>query len=229
MLKCGYVNLQNVTDINLERLEKASTSIISPLLVNIALDNFDKYIENIIIPKYTKATMLCNYLESTTSTVEQNYDFFNVANQPLQVEQLTSSDSTYDVKGQSTEQLYYIRYAESILFGFVGSKLKSYTITSEIVAYLQTLGIDINVKHSGVVHNSKGVSFLSYNISGKHPLRTKHNDHVNNPQHCASKSTLHFSAPINILLQRARERGFFMSNRKGRKLNCKVVARRYDK
>lgn len=55
MLKCGYVNLQNANDSNLEQLAGTPQgSIISPLLANIALDNLDKHIENSILPKYSK-------------------------------------------------------------------------------------------------------------------------------------------------------------------------------
>lgn len=55
ILKYGYVNLQNTSDNNLEQLEGTPQgSIISPLLANIALDNLDKYMENFILPKYTK-------------------------------------------------------------------------------------------------------------------------------------------------------------------------------
>jgi hypothetical protein len=122
-----------------------------------------------------------------------------------------------------------VRYADDMLFGFVGPKHKAYVIISEIVAYLKNMGIDINMNKSGITHHSKGVSFLSYNIFGNYSLRTKHKNKSSSKQQRVSRTTLHLSAPVKVLLQRARERGFFMSNKRGRKINSKLVARRYDK
>jgi len=116
-----------------------------------------------------------------------------------------------------------------MLFGFVGPKHKVYAIISEIVAYLQNIGVEINTNKSGIKHHSKGVSFLSYNIFGNYTLRTKHKNKCSSDKQRVSRTTLHFSAPVKVLLQRARERGFLMSNKKGRKINSKLVARRYDK
>jgi hypothetical protein len=116
-----------------------------------------------------------------------------------------------------------------MLFGFVGPKNKARIITSEIVAYLQNIGVDIIINKSGITHHSKGVSFLSYNIFGNYSLRTKHKNKSSSKQQRVSRTTLHLSAPVKVLLQRARERGFFMSNKRGRKINSKLVARRYDK
>jgi len=115
------------------------------------------------------------------------------------------------------------------VFGFVGPKQKAYVIISEIVAYLQNIGVEININKSGVKHHSKGICFLSYNIFGNYSLRTKHKNKSSLKEQRVSRTTLHFSAPVKILLQRARERGFFMSNKRGRKINSKLVARRYDK
>jgi hypothetical protein len=122
-----------------------------------------------------------------------------------------------------------VRYADDMLFGFVGPKYKAYVIISEIVAYLQNIGVDINIDKSGIKHHSKGTSFLSYNIFGNYAMRTKHKNKFTSKEQRVSRTTLHFSAPVNVLLQRARERGFFMSNKRGRKINSKLVARRYDK
>lgn len=122
-----------------------------------------------------------------------------------------------------------MRYADDMLFGFVGPKHKVYAIISEIVAYLQNIGVEINTNKSGIKHHSKGVSFLSYNIFGNYTLRTKHKNKCSSDKQRVSRTTLHFSAPVKVLLQRARERGFLMSNKRGRKINSKLVARRYDK
>jgi len=116
-----------------------------------------------------------------------------------------------------------------MLFGFVGPKYKAHVIISEIVAYLQNIGVDINTNKSGIKHHSKGISFLSYNIFGNYSMRTKQKNKSSSKGQRVSRTTLKFSAPVKILLQRALERGFFMSNKRGRKVNSKFVARRYDK
>jgi hypothetical protein len=123
-----------------------------------------------------------------------------------------------------------VRYADDMLFGFAGPKHKAYVIISEIVAYLQNIGVEINIDKSGIKHHSKDISFLSYNISGNYMLRTKHrNKSSSTAQQRISRTTLHLSVPTKALLQRARERGFFMTNKRERKISSKLAARRYDK
>lgn len=250
MLKCGYVNLQNASDANLEQLEGTPQgSIISPLLANIALDNLDKHIENLIIPKYsprqknTKAQISEEYSNATKIFEDQDYELRDdlvesrkltkrqarQIVQSVKVKQAINNNIKYTKQDEHTERLWYVRYADDILFGFVGPKNKARIITSEIVAYLQNIGVDININKSGITHHSKGVSFLSYNIFGNYSLRTKHKNKSSSKQQRVSRTTLHLSAPVKVLLQRARERGFFMSNKRGRKINSKLVARRYDK
>jgi len=243
MLKCGYVNLQNASDTNLEQLEGTpQASIISPLLANIALDNFDKYIEDLIIPKYssrqknTKSRVSEEYSKATKVFDTQDYELRdNLAEsrnltktqarqivQSLKVKQAINNNIKYSKQDEHTERLWYVRYADDMLFGFVGPKDKAHVIMSEIVAYLQNIGVDINTNKSGIKHHSKGTSFLSYNLFGNYSLRTKQkNKSSSKQQQRVSRTTLHFSAPVKVLLQRALERGFFMSNKRGRKINSK--------
>ena len=250
MLKCGYVNLQNASDSDIEQSEgMPQGSIISPLLANIALDNFDKHIENLILPKYslrqkyTKAQMSEQYLKATKIFDIQDYQLRdNLVNsrhlttrqarqivQSLKTKQAINNNIKYTKQDENTERLWYVRYADDMLFGFVGPKYKAHVIISEIVAYLQNIGVDINIDKSGIKHHSKGISFLSYNIFGNYSLRTKHKNKSSSNGQRVSRTTLHFSAPVKVLLQRGLEHGFFMSNKKGRKINSKLVARRYDK
>jgi len=250
MLKCGYVNLQNASDTNLEQLEGTSQgSIISPLLANIALDNFDKHIENLILPKYTsrqkytKAQMSEEYSKATKIFEPEDYELRDhliksrdvttrqarQIVQSLKAKQAINNNIKYTKQDEQTERLWYVRYADDMLFGFVGPKHKAHIIISEIVAYLQNIGVDININKSGIKHHSKGVSFLSYNIFGNYSLRTKYKNQSGSQKQRVRRTTLHFSAPVKVLLQRALERGFFMSNKKGRKINYKLVPRIYDK
>jgi len=250
ILKCGYVNLQNASDSNLNQLEGTPQgSIISPLLANIALDNFDKHIENMILPKftsrqkntkaqmseeYTKATRIfdtCDYTLRDTLVKSRNLNTRQARQvvTSLKAKEAINNNIKYTKQDETTERLWYVRYADDMLFGFVGPKHKTHVIISEIVAYLQNIGVDININKSGIKHHSKGVSFLSYNIFGNYSLRTKQKNKSSPEEQRVSRTTLHFSAPVKVLLQRALERGFFMSNKRGRRINSKLVARRYDK
>jgi hypothetical protein len=250
MLKCGYVNLQNASDSDLNQLEGTHQgSIISPLLANIALDNFDKHVENLVLPKFTsrqkntKAEMSEEYYKATKIFDDSDYvlrdTLVKTRNlntrqarqiiQSMKAKEAINDNIKYTKQDETTERLWYVRYADDMLFGFVGPKHKAHVIISEIVAYLQNIGIEININKSGVKHHSKGTSFLSYNIFGNYSLRTKHKNKSTPEKQRVSRTTLHFSAPIKVLMQRARERGFFMSNKRGRKINSKLVARRYDK
>jgi hypothetical protein len=121
----------------------------------------------------------------------------------VKVKQAINNNIKYTKQDEHTERLWYVRYADDMLFGFVGPKNKARIITSEIVAYLQNIGVDINTDKSGIKHHSKGVSFLSYNIFGNYSLRTKHKNKSSSNGQRVSRTKLHFSAPVKVLLLRA--------------------------
>jgi group II intron reverse transcriptase/maturase len=248
MLKSGYVTLTNSRDTNLNPTEGTPQgSIISPLLSNIVLNEFDWHVQNVIIPKYNRrekyarSRMSPVYYDATRKFSENDYVLRNRVVEYLDLsmrqarEVIISAKAKvakntgieYSLKDESTERLWYVRYADDFIFGYVGPKKKAQILTSEICYDLGSFGVGVNSDKSEIAHHSKGVVFLSYRISGNYMETAKNKKDDGNSQRSV-RSELRFSAPISKLILRAKERGFLMSNKRG-KANSKLVARRFDK
>jgi len=247
MLKSGYVNLTNSRDVNLNQTEgMPQGSIISPLLSNIALNEFDWHVENVIMPKYDHrqkyalSRMSKEYYDATRVFTLDDYDlrdrvvkYLNLSNRQAREVVITAKAKVakntgveYTLKDESTERLWYVRYADDFIFGYVGPKKKAQMLASEICYDLGSFGVGVNSEKSEIAHHSKGVRFLSYNISGNYMDTKEQKDNGSNQR--TVRSELRISAPIKKLIIRAKDRGFIMSNKRG-KANSKLVARRFDK
>lgn len=247
MLKSGYVSLTNSRDVNLEPSEGIPQgSLISPLLSNMVLDEFDWIVEKEIIPRFNQRTKNARSQKSpeyTQATTIFNADDYALRDQlkdsmgltTRQARQVVQSAKVkvaqaagieFSLKDESTERLWYVRYADDFIFGYTGPKAKAQMLTSLIIHELSHIGVQVNSEKSQIAHHSKGVQFLSYNIFGKYLLKS--GGKIDKRGQRTIRTYLAFSAPVKKLLDRAKERGCIMSNRRG-KVNSKLVARRCDK
>jgi len=70
-----------------------------------------------------------------------------------------------DTHDQNFNRLYYIRYADDILIGFVGSKSQANEIYCEVTNFLsEQLKLTCNKEKSKIIHNSKSCRFLGTDI-----------------------------------------------------------------
>lgn len=245
MLKSGYVSLTNSRDVNMESREGTGQgSIISPLLSNIVLNQFDWIVENKIIPKYNKREKnehfrtSKEYYNATRIFIIKDYllrdqligELGLTTRQTREIiqsaEVIKKGRTEYSLKDESTERLWYVRYADDFVFGYVGPKSKAIQLTSQIIYELGYFGITVVSEKSVFAHHSKGITFLSYNIFGKYTLISNGELYKNRQRIVQTKVS--FSVPIKKLMKRAKEQGFAMPNNLG-KVNNKLVARRCDK
>ena len=247
MLKCGYVDLTNSRDVNLESNGATSQrSIISPLLSNILLGEFDMAVEKELMPHFNKRRQNQGsqvgppYYQATEIFTTEDYVLRDIIKERMglttlearkvvkyaKVKVARNKEIPYSLKDESTQRLCYVRYADSLLFGYTGSKINAHRLTSLIMQELSCLGINVNSEKSEIAHYSKGVQYLSYNIFGNYYPYRKSGVKIHVQRRV--RPYLFFSAPVKKLVKRAKEHGFLMSNRKG-KINRKLVARRYDK
>lgn len=247
MLKCGYVSLTNSRDVNLVLSEGIPQgSIISPLLSNIVLDEFDRIVEKTLIPQFNKRGK--NQVSKVSPVYYQAISLFDAKDYELRdqikeqmglttrqarevvktakVKAAQTKGIEYSLKDESTERLWYVRYADDFIFGYTGPKIKAQMLTSIITQELSYIGVRVNSEKSQIAHHSKGVQYLSYNIFGNYRLKSV--GKIDDRGQRTIRTYLAFSPPVKKLVERAKERGFLMPNRRG-KINSKLVARRYDK
>jgi hypothetical protein len=129
----------------------------------------------------------------------------------------------YYEMNKTNEKIHYVRYADDILIGIKGSKSLAYQVLQNLLHICQSyIGMECNKNKIYIKHHDDGIHFLGYHLYGKYQL--KHN--IKNNQRIFS-DTIKFSIPVKIILNKLKDKGFIMINKKGN--NTKYVARRMDK
>jgi group II intron reverse transcriptase/maturase len=142
--------------------------IISPLLANIYLNELDKFMEDTLIPTYTKGNKRAEnpiYKDLTRyiAIASKRNDLDEVHRLRLERRKLTSKtpvDPDY-------RRLRYVRYADDFLLGFVGPKNEAITIRDTLSEYLgQTLKLTLSPEKTLITHASDDkAKFLGHEIT----------------------------------------------------------------
>jgi len=164
LLQAGYVK-------DLQRYETTSGTpqggIISPLLANIYLNELDRYIEDTIIPEYTRGKHRHWNIEYTQLSTQlrrarRNADIDEIK----RLRQATRVVPSMDTHDPNYRRLRYVRYADDFLLGFAGPKKEAEEIRDRIKVYLQDeLKLTLSVEKTLVTHaSSDKAKFLGYEI-----------------------------------------------------------------
>ncbi|MBN2012690.1 reverse transcriptase [candidate division KSB1 bacterium] len=140
---------------------------LSPLLANIVLHELDTYIEQELIPEYTKGTakrrdpeynrlnMAMTYAKQKGQIAKYNELRKRKRNLPSQL----TNDPDY-------RRLRYVRYADDFLLGFIGSKAEAEAIKRKIDQFLKTLKLEMSAEKTLITHATTGrAKFLGYEIT----------------------------------------------------------------
>jgi group II intron reverse transcriptase/maturase len=141
--------------------------VVSPILANIYLDRFDKYVEQVLIPAHTrgakrKPNPAYVALESTMRRRRRQGRRAEATQVRKQLQRLPSRDQT----DPDYRRLWYIRYADDILLGFIGPRHEAEEIKRDIGAFLQTsLKLELSEQKTLITHaTSQAARFLGYEI-----------------------------------------------------------------
>ena len=145
--------------------------IVSPILSNILLDKLDKFVENVLIPQYTKGKakrensgyrrlMRLSRKTRRTGDIEQAEELRSKA-------QGLPSKMTDD---PDFRRLTYVRYADDFLVGFIGPKKEAEAIKQQLRAFLQEqLKLELSEEKTLITHaQSEAARFLGYQIARMH-------------------------------------------------------------
>ena len=142
--------------------------ILSPLLSNIYLNKLDKYMEETLIPAYTKGTRrqpnpAYNALLNEAAKLRRKGKHQEAHNMRKQAQHLPSVDPN----DPDYRRLKYVRYADDWLVGFVGPKAEVEEIKQQIGTFLhEKLKLDLSEEKTLVTHaRTEAARFLSYHIS----------------------------------------------------------------
>ena len=173
------------------------------MLMNIVLNELDTYIEDKLIPKYTKGTRRKEHPEyqrlSRQIQREQKKGNWKRANE------LRKLYVKYPSKMQNDpnfRRLWYVRYADDTLLGFIGTKQEAETIKKELGNFLKHLKLEMSAEKTFITHAGKEKArFLNYEIRRKTEQTKK--TRVWNGERCISKRSinhnLNFYMPDDVL------------------------------
>jgi len=141
--------------------------IISPLLSNVYLDKLDKYVENTLIPEYTKGKgrrknrEYNNFIQPAYRSKDPK-EAKKLRQKAQQLPSLAPMDPEF-------RRLRYVRYADDFLLGFTGTREEAEEIKLKIGEFLKTeLKLELSETKTLVTHaRTERARFLGYEIGIK--------------------------------------------------------------
>ncbi|MCP4373826.1 MAG: hypothetical protein GY797_37855, partial [Deltaproteobacteria bacterium] len=176
--------------------------IVSPLLMNIVLNELDTYIEDELIPKYTKGTKRKRNPEyqrlSDKIRWAQKKGNWKRANELrklyVKIPYGTQNDPNF-------RRLWYVRYADDTLLGFIGTKQEAEAIKRELGNFLKGIHLEMSEEKTLITHAGKErARFLNYEIE-RHIKQTKKTKSWNGQKMCRRRSitsNLFFYMPDDV-------------------------------
>lgn len=153
--------------------------IISPILSNILLDKLDKYVERVLIPKYTRGEKKRpnqEYIQIQRQYYAQRKHGNKEEAKGLR-KQFQSMPSI-DTEDPNYRRLRYVRYADDFLLGFIGPRSEAEEIKKEIGRFLQEeLKLELSEAKTLITNaRSEKARFLGYEISVSQADEKRHKD-----------------------------------------------------
>ncbi|NQJ03363.1 reverse transcriptase [Streptococcus suis] len=183
--------------------------VISPLLANIYLHQFDKWVGEELIPQYTrgkkqKANSAYNRLSRRIKCYQDKGDYKKAHQLIVERRNLPSVD-TYDT---SYRRLRYVRYADDFILGFTGSKAEAKAIKKQIGDFLNTkLSLELSQEKTLITHaTGESAKFLGYEIKAQ-----RVNDYIDNKGRRSANGVIALFVPTSVIESKCRQ---YMKNGK---------------
>ena len=171
--------------------------VISPLLANIYLHQFDKWVGEELIPQYTrgnkqKANSAYNRLSRRIKCYQDKGDYKKAHQLIVERRNLPSVD-IYDT---SYRRLRYVRYADDFILGFTGSKAEAKDIKKQIGDFLNTkLSLELSQEKTLITHaTGESAKFLGYEIKAQ-----RVNDYIDNKGRRSVNGVIALFVPASVI------------------------------
>lgn len=152
--------------------------IISPILSNIYLNEFDNYMEKYrtnfnhgkkrkINPAYNRLKGQMDYLKEKINKLEvDSMERYELIKKFKELKNQRSKLSSVDYFDDTFKRLSYTRYADDFIIGVIGSKKEALTLKNDIEKFLrEELHIELSTEKTLTTHSSKLAKFLGYNLT----------------------------------------------------------------
>ncbi|MBW8309396.1 MAG: group II intron reverse transcriptase/maturase [Candidatus Paracaedibacteraceae bacterium] len=174
--------------------------VVSPILSNIVLDRLDKYVEQQLIPANTKGSQRKTnppYVRLTMQATEarRKNDWERVHRLMQKAQTMPSRDPN----DPNFRRLWYVRYADDFLLGFIGPKNEAVEIKQQIADFLcKDLKLELNAEKTLITHTrDQKAKFLGYEIHVLH----EDSKHDHRGQRCINGS-IGLRIPKNVIREK---------------------------
>jgi group II intron reverse transcriptase/maturase len=145
--------------------------VCSPVLSNIYLHKLDEFVERELIPQYTRGSRRRAHpgyakVRWRLAGARQRGDRAQARDLRRQARALPSTDPM----DPGYRRLFYCRYADDVLLGFIGPKAEAEQIKADLAWFLrETLALELNPDKTLITHGRTGAArFLGYQITVQH-------------------------------------------------------------
>lgn len=140
----------------------------SPILANIYLDRLDKFVEQTLIPEYTRGTRRAENPEY--SKLQKLAWYFRKTGQASRAHELEiqyQKMPSKDVNDPEYRRLFYLRYADDFLLGFAGPVAEAEEIKEKLKTFLTVnLKLELSEEKTLITHaQTQAAKFLGYEIA----------------------------------------------------------------
>jgi hypothetical protein len=145
--------------------------IVSPVLSNILLDKLDTFVENTLIPQFTKGAKRKQNPEYNRLRVASQHQ--RQKGNAEEAERLRSEFQKLPSKvtdDPNYRRLNYVRYADDFILGFIGPKLEAEAIKQQLRTFLRDeLKLELSEEKTLITHaRSETARFLGYELTRLH-------------------------------------------------------------
>jgi hypothetical protein len=192
-LKVGYG--KSPDEITHMRLGASQGGVLSPILANIYMISFDKWIESQLIPKYTKGRRKKanpTYTKMVHSGKVTDYS----------IHSLYAHDRNYI-------RLHYVRYANDFIMGLNGPKIYCEQIVEECRTFLfKQLKLTLNIERTKIIHSQlDSAKFLGYRVYKTKLSKMKIS--YNSKNKLTRRTTnIILDGAINQIMEKLKKRGY---------------------
>src|SRR5579884_3312149 len=157
--------------------------IVSPILSNILLDKLDKFVENVLIPHYTRGSR--RKINPEYDKLRKDSRNQRSKGNTEKAEELRKQSQTLPstvTNDPDYRRLKYVRYADDFLLGFVGPRSEAEEIKQQLRTFLrEELKLTLSEEKTLITHaRNEAARFLGYEVTTLHDSAKRTKKNTNN-------------------------------------------------